>query len=156
MKKVHAFGAGLVGIALSATAAFAAAPHVTVPIVSGSDDQGSSGASVTADANTPTDNHGAVVSAVAQDSTIVGGKNNNHGGAVSAVARGTDGDAQVPTSGTDANTPTDNHGAVVSAVAQDSTIVGGKNNNHGGAVSAVARGTDGPNARSDGHPSGHP
>jgi hypothetical protein len=37
--------------------------------------------------------HGAAVSAVAQDQTLVGGTNNNHGGAVSLVARGTHGPA---------------------------------------------------------------
>ncbi len=35
--------------------------------------------------------HGAAVSAVAQDDTLVGGTNVNHGGAVSTVARGTHG-----------------------------------------------------------------
>ncbi|MEO8571721.1 MAG: hypothetical protein ABI553_08450, partial [Chloroflexota bacterium] len=37
--------------------------------------------------------HGAAVSAVAQDETLVGGPNDNHGGAVSVVARGTHGAA---------------------------------------------------------------
>ncbi len=39
--------------------------------------------------------HGAAVSAVAQDPTAVGGKNDNHGGAVSLVARGTHGSSAV-------------------------------------------------------------
>ncbi|HET7676726.1 MAG TPA: hypothetical protein VFK38_02660 [Candidatus Limnocylindrales bacterium] len=37
--------------------------------------------------NGPEDNHGADVSAVAQDKDAVGGENENHGGAVSEVAR---------------------------------------------------------------------
>jgi len=39
--------------------------------------------------------HGAAVSAVAQDQTAVGGKNNNQGGAVSLIARGTHGPSAV-------------------------------------------------------------
>jgi hypothetical protein len=46
--------------------------------------------------NTAQGDHGAAVSAVAKDVTIVGGPNDNHGGAVSAVARGTHGQAPAP------------------------------------------------------------
>jgi hypothetical protein len=44
--------------------------------------------------------HGAAVSAVARDVTIVGGPNDNHGGAVSVVARGTHGQASAPQAAT--------------------------------------------------------
>ena len=144
MKKLHAAGAAVVGVALSATAALAAAPLLTG-----------------APENAPADNHGAVVSTVAQDETQVGGENDNHGGAVSTVARGTHGpDADAEATGADATdaeevAPTDNHGAVVSAVAKDKTQVGGKNNNHGGAVSEAAHGDHGPNEHANGHANDH-
>ena len=144
MKKDHALGAGVVAVALSATAALAASPHAPSPTVA-NDQQ-------------PTDNHGAAVSAVARDDTAVGGDHDNHGGAVSVVARGTHGpqvSVGAPTVADPALAPTDNHGAAVSAVAKDHTAVGGKNNNHGGAVSAVAHGSSGPNEHSNGHANGH-
>ena len=139
MKKLHAVGAGIVGVAMSATAALAAAPLLP----------GSTGGSQ------PADNHGAVVSTVAKDETQVGGEHDNHGGAVSAVARGandeTTTDEGTTEEGTTDATTKDNHGAVVSAVAKDKAQVGGKHNNHGGAVSAVAHGAHGPNEHANGH-----
>jgi coenzyme F420-reducing hydrogenase beta subunit len=146
MNKLHAVGAGVIGVALSASAALAAAPHATLPTDAHGTAAGSAG------------DHGAIVSAVARDSTIVGGKHANHGGAVSLVARG--GETQVGAPATaDPNAgsgkPTDNHGAVVSAVAQASTIVGGKHANHGGAVSAVAHGAHTPNEHANPHATGH-
>ena len=137
MKKLHAVGAGILGVAMSATAALAAAP--LLPGLTGE--------------SQPADNHGAVVSTVAKDKTQVGGEHDNHGGAVSAVAKGTD--VQDATDPTTDEAPADNHGSVVSAVARDKTQVGGKNNNHGGAVSAVAHGSHGPNGHANGHASDH-
>ncbi len=81
-------------------------------------------------ANQPTDTHGAAVSAVAKDQTMVGGKNDNHGGAVSAVARGSHGQAPQP--------PTPNHGSSVSPLASGTSTTGEA---HGDAVSSAARGT---------------
>ncbi len=126
MKKLHALGAAVLGVALSATSALAVAPRVAPGLA----------------AEDPAPNHGAVVSAIAGDPSQVGGKNDNHGGAVSTVARGTHGPSAA---GTTASTAADttNHGAAVSAVAKDKTQVGGKNDNHGGAVSTVARGSHG-------------
>jgi hypothetical protein len=148
MKKLHAVGAGIIGVALSATAALAAAPLV-LP----------SSPTVTTDENASTGDHGAAVSTVAKDHTLVGGKHNNHGGAVSTVARAAHGpesdettteDETAPDADT-TETPKTNHGAAVSAVAKDETQVGGKNNNHGGAVSAAAHGTHGPNSHANKH-----
>ncbi len=130
MKKLHALGAGVLGVALSATSALAVAPRIAPGLA--------------AEGLIPPTNHGAVVSAVAGDDSLVGGKNDNHGGAVSTVARGTHGpsaqDDAAPTVTAPAST---SHGAAVSTVAKDKTQVGGKNDNHGGAVSAVARGSHG-------------
>jgi len=130
VKKTRAAAAAIIGLALSATGAFAAAPHLQAPAKP------------------------APVSTVAQDETAIGGSNDNHGGAVSAVAKPTDAPETTTPDATDApetTTPdaTDAvgaqgaHGAIVSAVAQDKAAVGGPNDNHGGAVSAVARGTHG-------------
>ena len=79
MKKLHALGTGLVGVTLSASAVLAAAP-------SPSDTTSTIPTSASEDTGKPADNHGAAVSAVATDSTQVGGKHDNHGGAVSEAA----------------------------------------------------------------------
>jgi hypothetical protein len=127
VNKARAAATAIVGLALTATGALAAAPHP----------QASTNASS--------------VSTLAQDKTAVGGTNTNHGGAVSTLAQslgGSDG----TTTDTTTTTTTDTtgaqgaHGAAVSAVAQDQTAVGGPNNNHGGAVSIVARGAHGQSA----------
>jgi len=114
VKKTRAIAAAFVGLALTASVAFAANPHreTTTAAEVTQDDQddqaeapeveapdtdapetdedtesgGDSGATSQAQGE-----HGALVSAVAQDETAVGGPNNNHGGAVSLVARGTHG-----------------------------------------------------------------
>jgi hypothetical protein len=125
VNKTRAAASAIVGIALTATAALAAAPQ----------------------ANAPT--NAVAVSTLAQDQTAVGGSQENHGGAVSALARGTNGAPETTTTGTTDTTDTaktevgaqGEHGAAVSVVAQDETLVGGPNANHGGAVSVVARGT---------------
>jgi len=135
VKKTRAAAAAIIGLALTATGALAAAPHLQAPVTA------------------------APVSTMAQDETAVGGSNDNHGGAVSTLAKGTNGtngelDATTPeaTGSPEATTPDTTepadtqgaHGALVSAVAQDDTKVGGPNDNHGGAVSIVARGEDAP------------
>jgi hypothetical protein len=99
-------------------------PSAADPSASGQN--GPSGAS--------SDTHGAAVSAVATDQTMVGGKNDDHGGAVSAVARSNAGSShsQAPTP------PTPNHGSAVSAAAQDLSTAGQA---HGDDVSTVARGS---------------
>jgi len=130
VKKTRAAAAAIIGLALSATGALAAAPHLQAPVTA------------------------APVSTLAQDETAVGGSNDNHGGAVSTLAEGTDAPETTTPDATDApetttpdaTDPADTqgeHGALVSAVAQDKAAVGGPNDNHGGAVSAVARGTHG-------------
>lgn len=152
MKKLHALGTGLVGVALSATAVLAAAPA--------SPSEGTSTiptpASAPEDARTP---HGAAVSAVAKDETQVGGDHANHGGAVSLVAKQkTDPASDLapePAADPDTQTHPDNHGAVVSAVAKDKTKVGGKHGNHGGAVSEAAHQAHAPNGQAPGHSGGH-
>jgi len=122
MKKVAAATAAILGLTLTATAAFAATAHPT--------------------------NHGSAVSALARDHSAVGGPQSNHGGAVSTLAKTDAGQAPTVTtpdptvhSGAGAQ---GSHGAAVSKVAQDKTAVGGPHKNHGGAVSAVARGSHGP------------
>jgi hypothetical protein len=88
--------------------------------------------------------HGVEVSAVAKDTTKVGGPHDNHGGAVSTVAKTkTTPAAETPTEpDTDpATAPAAhpaNHGADVSAVAKDHSKTGGDHDNHGGAVAPVA------------------
>ena len=77
MKKLHALGAAALGVALSATSVLAVAPRIATGLA--------------AEDPAPPANHGAVVSAVAGDPSLVGGKNDNHGGAVSTVARGSHG-----------------------------------------------------------------
>jgi hypothetical protein len=145
MKKFHALVTGIVGVSLSATAVLAAAPRTpseqtsTIP----------TSATVSEDAGAPhPDNHGATVSAVAKDQSLVGGEHGNHGGAVSEAAhQGTGPDAvedpatepeDPGTEPQDAAPHPDNHGAAVSAVAKDKSQVGGKHQNHGGAVSEAA------------------
>jgi hypothetical protein len=117
VKKTRAIPAAFVGLALTASVAFAANPHretttaaevtqddqddqAEAPEVEAPDtdapetdeDTQSGGDSGTTSAtNQAQGAHGALVSAVAQDETAVGGPNNNHGGAVSIVARGTHG-----------------------------------------------------------------
>lgn len=130
MKKLHALGAGVLGVALSATAVLAASPPSIPPGLAAEDPA-------------PADNHGAIVSAVAGDKTQVGGENDNHGGAVSTVARGTHGPSDQADPAATTGKPSTNHGATVSAVAKDKTQVGGENDNHGGAVSTVAKGSHG-------------
>ena len=111
MRKARATAAAVVGLALSATAALAAHPspgttHVAQvttedpsesPEASESPEQSETPeAPESPDGDQTGSNngsgaqgeHGAAVSAVAQDKTAVGGKNDNHGGAVSAVAHG--------------------------------------------------------------------
>ena len=119
MKKTRAAAAAIIGLALSATGALAAAPHLQAPVTA------------------------APVSTLAQDETAVGGSNDNHGGAVSTLAEGTDAPETTTPDATDPADTQGEHGALVSAVAQDKAAVGGPNDNHGGAVSAVARGTHG-------------
>ena len=119
MKKTRAAAAAIIGLALTATGALAAAPHLQAPVTA------------------------APVSALAQDETAVGGSNDNHGGAVSALAKATDAPETTTPGATDAVAAQGTHGALVSAVAKDKAAVGGPNDNHGGAVSAVARGTHG-------------
>ena len=119
MKKTRAAAAAIIGLALSATGALAAAPHLQAPVTA------------------------APVSTLAQDETAVGGSNDNHGGAVSTLAEGTDAPETTTPDATDPADTQGAHGALVSAVAQDKAAVGGPNDNHGGAVSAVARGTHG-------------
>jgi hypothetical protein len=147
MKKLHALGAAVIGVTLSASAALAAVPH----------DQAQPEA---ADPTLASD-HGSLVSTVARDVTIVGGEHDNHGGAVSAVsaipkdpveADSHEGTAQAE--GTDAAAPTDTHGSVVSVVAKDPTKVGGKNDNHGGAVSEAAHQAH-PPQQPNGHANDH-
>jgi hypothetical protein len=114
VKKTRAIAAALVGLALTASVAFAANPHretTTAAEVTqdDQDDQAEAPEVEAPDTDTPEADqdtgtaggstatsqaqgeHGALVSAVAQDKTAVGGPNNNHGGAVSIVARGTHG-----------------------------------------------------------------
>jgi hypothetical protein len=109
VKKTRAVAAAFVGIALTAGVAFAANPHRdTTPVAEVQDDPAEQPEVEAPDTDTPeTDGdsqgdsqgtgaqgeHGALVSAVAQDKSAVGGPNNNHGGAVSLVARGTHGTA---------------------------------------------------------------
>jgi len=154
MKRVHAIGTGILGVALSASAVLAAAPIApseaasTIP----------TSASAPGD---PDDDHGAAVSVVARDHTQVGGDHDNHGGAVSAAAHASKPDADAPET-PDADAPShdtgkagDNHGAAVSTVAKDQTQVGGKHDNHGGAVSAAAHSGKGPQDHAPGHHHGH-
>ena len=104
MKKSRAVAAAIVGLALSATAAFAASHQRTQPSTdlvvhedpsedptesldpSESPEAPDSDADAE-DAGNAGDNHGTDVRAVAQDKDAVGGKNDNHGGAVSEAAR---------------------------------------------------------------------
>jgi hypothetical protein len=123
VNKTRAAASAIVGLALTATGALAAAPQSQAPAAA------------------------VAVSTLAQDHAAVGGSNENHGGAVSTLARDTNGTPETTTS-TEATTTTEvgaqgEHGAAVSVVAEDETIVGGPNANHGGAVSIVARGTQG-------------
>jgi hypothetical protein len=125
MNKARAASAALVGLALTATAAVAAAAPTQKPA------------------------NPAPISTLAQDKNAVGGPNANHGGAVSALARsfhGPDVTSTEPAAPDTTDAAANAHGVAVSAVAQDLTAVGGTNDNHGGAVSAVARGTHGPAA----------
>ena len=146
MKKIQAVGVGVLGMALSATAALAAAPPSSTPSIAPNDSSASSRAPAVSNDKAPDTRHGAVVSVIATDSALVGGKHDNHGGAVSAVARGTHGPS-VPATGPAPSgvkhAVSAGHGPTVSAVAKDVSQVGGKNDNHGGAVSAVARGSHG-------------
>jgi hypothetical protein len=127
VNKTRAAASAIVGLALTATGALAAAPLSQAPTSATS------------------------VSTLAQDKTAVGGLNDNHGGAVSILAQGVNGapDTTTPDTTTPDTTTPDTagaqgaHGAAVSVVAQDVTLVGGPNANHGGAVSLVARGTHG-------------
>jgi hypothetical protein len=106
VNKTRAIAAAIVGVALTAGVAFAANPHrdTTTAAEVTQDDQAEAPEVEAPDTDAPeTDEdtesgdsaaqgeHGALVSAVAQDKTAVGGPNNNHGGAVSLVARGTHG-----------------------------------------------------------------
>ena len=129
MKKASAGMAAVIGVALSATGAVAAASVVSTvardhAAVGGTNDnhggavsteaRGTAGQpdTTTPDTTTPETTtpettagaHGAAVSAVAQDQTAVGGPNDNHGGAVSAVARGTHGASAVHGKSADAKT----------------------------------------------------
>jgi hypothetical protein len=124
VNKTRAAASAIVGLALTATGALAAAPQSQAPAAA------------------------VAVSTLAQDKAATGGPNENHGGAVSALARDTNGAPETTTSTEATTTTTDvsaqgEHGAAVSVVAQDETIVGGPNANHGGAVSIVAHGTTG-------------
>ena len=108
--------------------------------------------------------HGAQVSVVARDGSVVGGPRQNHGYCVSRVARGVEGEAgprrEKPrpscdtatapeTAGAGRQNDVRNHGAAVSVVAQSDAVarktdisgqfVEGSNCNHGHAVAAVAR-----------------
>ena len=151
MKKLHALGTGLVGVTLSASVVLAAAP-------SPSDTTSTIPTSASEDTGKPADNHGAAVSAVATDSTQVGGEHDNHGGAVSAVAHPADetsDEAPAPDVAPEDQTHPDNHGAAVSAVATDKTKVGGKHDNHGGAVSEAAHQAPKSNGHAPGHPGGN-
>ena len=114
MKKTRAIAAAFVGLTLTASVAFAANPHretttaaevtqddqddqaeapdVEAPETDTQDaDEDTASSDDSAAASQAQGEHGALVSAVAQDKTAVGGPNNNHGGAVSLVARGTHG-----------------------------------------------------------------
>ena len=123
MKKARAALGAVIGIALTATGAFAASSAIST---AARDHVAVGGAN---------DNHGGAVS------TIAKGAN----GAPDPVTP----DTTTPDTTTDTTEPAGAqgaHGAAVSAVAQDETAVGGPNDNHGGAVSLVARGTHGANA----------
>jgi hypothetical protein len=126
VKKTRAAAVAVLGLALSATVAYAARPNheqtnvaqVTKvdpsespeaseapdpsesPEASESPDGSETPDGTTSVASGAQGEHGAAVSAVAQDKTAVGGTNNNHGGAVSAVARGDHGTAATATSKT--------------------------------------------------------
>jgi hypothetical protein len=118
VKKTRAIAAAIVGVALTAGVAFAANPHrETTTVVDVTQDDPTEAPEVEApdtdspeaDEDTEGDSdtaaqgeHGALVSAVAQDKTAVGGPNENHGGAVSLVARGTHADKAL-TKGKSAN-----------------------------------------------------
>ena len=152
MKRLHALGTGIAGVALSATAVLAAAPLSP-------SDTASTIPTPVSDLSQPTDNHGAAVSTVAKDKTQVGGKNDNHGGAVSETAHQandpTDDTTDTPAAAPEAQTHPDNHGAVVSTIAKDKTQVGGKHHNHGGAVREAAHQAHSPNGQAPGHPGGN-
>jgi hypothetical protein len=110
MRKARAATAAVIGVALIATGAMAAAGVVSIvakdhAAVGGANDNHGGAVSTvaggavdqpeTVDGAGAQGAHGAAVSAVAQDQTAVGGANDNHGGAVSAVARGTHGPTDV-------------------------------------------------------------
>jgi hypothetical protein len=116
MKKASAGMAAVIGVALSATGAVAAASVVSTV----ARDHAAVGGT--------NDNHGGAVSTVARDT---------------AQPETTSPETTTPETTAGAQGA---HGAAVSAVAQDQTAVGGPNDNHGGAVSAVARGTHGASA----------
>lgn len=122
MNKARAASAAIVGLALTATAAVAAAAPTQEPA------------------------NAVAISTLAQDTAAVGGPNANHGGAVSTLARSFHAPDTTTTGPATPDAAANAHGAAVSAVAQDLTSLGGTNANHGGAVSAVARGTHGPAA----------
>ncbi|HEV8403034.1 MAG TPA: hypothetical protein VGQ31_08375 [Candidatus Limnocylindrales bacterium] len=118
MKKARAALGAVIGLALTATGAFAAASAVSTV------------AKDPATVGGPNDNHGGAVSTLAKGAH----------GAPDTTTPATTTDTTDPAGAQGA------HGAAVSAVAQDETAVGGPNDNHGGAVSLVARGTHGASA----------
>jgi hypothetical protein len=116
VRKARATAAAVVGLALSATAAFAAHPNP--------------GTTHVAQVTTEDPSESAEPSESPEQSESPEASESPDGDQAGSAGAGAQGE----------------HGAAVSAVAQDETAVGGKNDNHGGAVSAVARGDHGPGA----------